>query len=208
MPQKIVEVTSERLLLVEGQDEVNLLTEILSAIGVANVQLLDCGGKDQFTSRLEAALGNARTKAIDLVCLGVIRDADLDFNGAFDSICGSLRNNDLPVPIKVLDVATGNPCTTVFIAPDNHNLGAIEQLCWDSVSTEPAGSCVEQYIDCLTDNSALSSTDTGKSKVHAYLASMVDPVASVGIGAKAGYWKLDHSAFDDIKQFIQNVSDA
>ena len=206
MPAYVKAVEQERLLLVEGMDEINLLGELMNKEGILNVQLLDVGGVNQFPRRLPVYLADARTKGINLECIGVLRDADLNAAAAFQSVCDILNNNNLPIPCAPKELSSGTLQTTVFIAPDNNNSGAIEGICWNSVESEPAGLCVDEYVDCLTGSNSLRSTNISKSKIHAFLAAQEDPATTVGVGAKIGYWPLEHPAFDELKSFIKTVS--
>ena len=84
-------VENDQLLLVEGKDEVNLFSAIVSQMQIANLQVIDAGGKDQFWKRLLALLADARTRDIDLQSIGIVRDADTDGRAALQSVQGTLR---------------------------------------------------------------------------------------------------------------------
>ena len=43
------------------------------------------------------------------------------------------------------------------------------------------------------------------SKVHTFLASRYKPDLDLGIAAKEGYWRLDHPAFAQVKQFLSTL---
>nr|VFJ75877.1 MAG: hypothetical protein BECKFW1821C_GA0114237_10926 [Candidatus Kentron sp. FW] len=90
----------------------------------------------------------------------------------------------------------------IFIMPNNADAGMLEDLCLESVQAEPAFECVEQYMECL---SALPGSigNPSKAKVQAYLAAREDIANSLGIGARKGYWNLDHGCFGDIKRFLR-----
>ncbi len=42
-----------------------------------------------------------------------------------------------------------------------------------------------------------------KARVHAWLASQIEPDKRLGEAAKAGYWPWDSPGFDRLKQFLQ-----
>ena len=58
-----LEITADRLLLVEGQDEVNLfdalLKHCLGAAGKRDIQIIDAGGRDSFRRRFLAIRAEA-----------------------------------------------------------------------------------------------------------------------------------------------------
>lgn len=201
-----VVVTSDRLALVEGKDEVNLLKAMLSRWSIDALQVLDVGGIYSFKGGLEATLADARTSNVQLSAIGILRDADDDPALAFESISDTLYTLNLPVPQSPGSFVPGSPSVGVFILPNGASPGAIEELCWRSVSDTAAGRCSIKYVECLRTLDALMSPNEGKTLVHAYLAAQENPVVSVGVGAQKGYWPLDHSAFAEIKQFLENLA--
>ena len=96
--------------------------------------------------------------------------------------------------------------------PDGHSRGALEALCRRSVESEIAGSCVEQYLDCLKNRDgwgggiARNSAQRDKAFVHAYLASREDPVARTGEGAQQGVWDFHHEAFRPVTEFLRQLT--
>ena len=198
-------VSSDRLVLVEGQDEVNLLNSILEYWQIEGLQVIDVGGNRQFSSRLDAVLVNARTRSIELSALGLFRDADGDAAGAFRSITQVLTGLSLPVPASHAEFSHGIPSVGVFIAPDGVSQGAIEAVCWESIKETSIGQCASKYLDCVQYGGALLSHDLGKTLVHTFLAAQTDPTSSVGLGALKGYWPLGHEAFDGIKTFLEQI---
>ena len=172
---------------------------------IPGLQVLDVGGQTQFRSRLGATLANSRSRDISLSAIGVVRDADDDAQAAMASISDALRALDLPVP-RVGEILHGPPAIGVFILPDCGSPGALEQLCWMAVSDTEAGRCSSGYVECLQGSAALHSRNIGKTLVHAYLAAQEEPAASVGVGALNDYWPLDHSAFTDIRGFLERLA--
>ena len=201
-----LQVESDRLVLVEGKDEVNLFEEMIRSWSIQGLQVLDVGGKRRFQSRLEVTLANSRRQGISLLAIGLFRDADENLQGAMDSINTALNAVGLPGPLSPGEFLLGSPSVGVFILPDCGSTGAIEQLCWEAVRETEAGRCSSNYLECLKVSSALQSRDSGKTLVHAYLAAQDEPSVSVGIGALNNYWPLDHSAFSDVRSFLERLA--
>ena len=84
-----LELRSDRLLLVEGQDEVRFLSALL-ARELDEVQVIEAGGRDRFPERL-VAIRNAARSGVGLRRIGVIRDADLDAAAAFAELLAFAR---------------------------------------------------------------------------------------------------------------------
>ncbi len=205
-PEGGLRIQSDRLLLVEGRDEVNFLSVLIrECIGEdAGVQLIDAGGKDQFATNLEAIRISAKTRPT-LGFIGVIRDADDDARGAFESVRSALRKVGYESPSSHGNFSDSSPSIGIFIVPDGVSSGAIETLCRRSVENSAAGRCVNMYLDCLVEHNAMESSNKDKSFSHAYLASMRNPVARVGEGALGGAWNFDSPVFRDILDFIRTL---
>ena len=199
-------VVRSRVALVEGKDEVNLFSAMIDQWNIADLQVLPVGGKRGFKAGLEAVLANARTQHIQLSAIGVFRDADDDPRIAFESVSGTLHTIDLPVPPRSGQFAQGFPSVGVFILPDGQSPGAVEQLCWGSVNNTPAGQCATSYLECLQISGSLMSRNPAKTMVHAYLAAQEEPSTTVGVGAQKDYWPLHHTAFTEVRRFLERLA--
>ena len=200
-------IKSDRLLLVEGRDEVNLFNALIwhSLGDESNIQVIDAGGKDQFPTSLQAIRTEAKTRPA-FRSFGVVRDADDNPTGAFQSVCAHLRNVEYEAPQSHGTFSNASPSVGVFIVPDGIECGTIEALCRRSVEDSNIAQCVEQYLECLATHDVIASTNREKSFAHAYLAAMRDPVARVGEGAQRGVWNFDSPAFQEILCFIRDLS--
>ena len=206
--QKPLEIQANRLLLVEGKDEVNLLGRLIKDClkdDGQGIQILDVGSKDNFRPNLMAIKIAAQSETT-LHSIGIIRDADDNPKGSFDSVCSSLRSAGYEPPAAHAEFSNATPSIGVFIVPDGTQPGAIETLCRRSVAGEAAAKCVDDYMECLTTNNALKSKNPDKSFTHAYLAAMEDPVARVGEGALQKVWDFQSPAFGALSQFVRDLS--
>ena len=199
-------LTSDRLLLVEGQDEKNLTTAMLGRWDVGGIQIIDVGGKDNFKPRIDALMSSARSRNLPLSAIGVMRDADNSPTSALESVTDTLRSLRLPVPNVHGAFISGPPSVGVFILPDGKSQGSVEDLCWASVEDTSAAQCSTSYLNCLQDLAALRSKNTAKTLVHAYLAAQEEPYARAGEGALKGYWPFEHPAFAALKEFVNRLA--
>lgn len=197
---------SDRLLLVEGMDEVNLTTEMLRSWDIGGVQVMDVGGKDKFKSEIDALMSFSRSRGLQLSAIGVLRDADDSSESALQSVTDALRNLNLPAPGSHGAFEQGTPSLGVFILPDGTSPGAVEDLCWEAVQGTSAGKCSTAYLECLEESGALASKNPAKTLVHSYLAAQEDPSSRVGEGALKGYWSFDHPAFDPLRNFVSRLA--
>ncbi len=95
-----LQLVSDRLVLVEGKDEVNLFNALIQRRLpelASEVQVVAAGGKDQFPANLKAIQIQAKAHST-LRSICVVRDADDGPSGAFQSVCDHLRNSGLQPP--------------------------------------------------------------------------------------------------------------
>ncbi|VFM96213.1 MAG: hypothetical protein BECKG1743D_GA0114223_101285 [Candidatus Kentron sp. G] len=208
---KSFKIQSPRLLAVEGKDECNFFEALLKRMGIQGIQLLDIGGKDKFKDEFDSL--HVLREFPNVRALGLIRDAEnKKAHAAFSSIRSILEKYPpLPVPTNTDTVIDGKNHRGkdirigVFIMPNNIDAGMLEDLCLESVREEPVFACVNQYMNCCL--SALPEDERprnrSKTKVQTYLAARKEIVNSLGVGARNGYWNLDHACFHDIKQFLR-----
>ena len=81
--------------------------------------------------------------------IGIMRDAETNRTGAFQSVCSAIRGAGLAEPPQVLTVAAGPPQVGVFILPDCANDGMLEDLCLQAVASDTAVPCVDECFACL-----------------------------------------------------------
>jgi hypothetical protein len=165
-------IAKSKLLLVEGKDEVKLFDKLLADLNIGDVEIRDIMGKTRFRKNIEALpslSGFGRVTSI-----GIVRDADTDPKGAFDSICGALQAAGLPRPTEPLQPAGDDPRVMVMILPDAETPGMLEDLCLESVADDPAMACVAEYFRCLQDRLEAGGLpgNLSKARVRTFLASM------------------------------------
>ena len=204
---KIV-LTTNRLLLVEGKDEVNLFGALIKTCLQDDgqlIQILEVGGERKFRPSLMAVKVAAQSGP-SLRSIGIVRDADENPNGSFTSVCNSLRNVGYEPPAAHAEFSNDTPSIGVFIVPDGSQRGAVETLCRRSVAGEDAAQCADEYLACLKTRNALRSENADKTFAHAYLAATKNPVARVGEGARQGVWTFQSSAFAPLVQFVRTLA--
>lgn len=210
--KKPVKITGRHLLLVEGKDEElffrALITSELSerASGSQVIPL----GKDRFKPRLAGIAADIRTREVKSV--GVVRDADESAAGALQSVCDALAAAGFAKPGSHGDIVGANPRVGIFVMPNGQSPGALEALCRQSVETGTAGSCVTEYLRCLSerggwgDGAEHNTAQIDKAFVHAFLASRGDPVARTGEGAQQNVWCFQHEAFGALRDFLVRLT--
>ena len=204
-----IEITKEKLLLVEGKDEKKFFKILLEKNEIYNIQIISSGGKSQFKRKLPAI---KNTSGFDeITSLAVIHDADTDAQAAFKSVCSVLKNNDLNFPNKVSSFIPGSPNVGVFIIPDGKNPGMLESLCLSTVQSESITDCIEPFINCVRQKTSVRNTrykfprNVNKAKCKAFLSAMEEDIPSLGIAAEKGYWNLDSDRLTSLLDFLKKL---
>jgi hypothetical protein len=197
-------IIGPKQLLVEGRDAEVFFHALLDHVGLADVQIQNFGGKDELPGFLKA-LRIAPDFARTVTSLGIVRDAETDPTAAFQSVCSALNGANLAVPAQVLVPAGHSPQVRILILPDAATPGMLETLCLQAVNNDPVIECIEQYFECVEQQTGSLPDNMHKARVQAFLASRPRPGLLVGQAAHAGYWHLDNPVFDHVRQFVQGL---
>lgn len=200
--EKTIEIKKNHLMIVEGQDEFRFFNAFFKYHNISDIQIIDIGGKTQFKNRIRAVVISQYFHQVKSI--GIVRDADDNPQGAFQSICHSLKSAGLNAPTAPMTITDSKPRVAVYICPSQNKKGAIENIILNSVKKLPVMECVNSFIDCLLNNK----TDLNpphnieKAKVQAFLSSKGEGGIQVGLASEKGYFPLGDPAFNDIKKFI------
>jgi hypothetical protein len=195
-------ITKKRLLVVEGEDEINFFEKLLKYINMTDlVDIREVGGKAQFKNKmpvLQKASGFNKLEHI-----AIIRDADENAAGAFASIVGIINNIGLTPPGKAGQFSSSEPRVGIFIMPDNASKGMLEDLCLRTVEDCKVIECVSGFFDCVKEKELKHPPkNLSKAKAQAFLAAMPEIANSVGVGALKGYWGFDSEELKPLIHFL------
>jgi len=196
--------TSPHLLLVEGKDDAIFFRSMMEHIGLDEFEIWNIEGKSQLGTRLRVLKMDSAFK-LNVISLGIVRDADDDPDSALRSVKSALESAGFAVPDRSLESAGSSPTVTFMILP-NDSPGMLESVCLKSVESDPAMKCVDSYFECLEANYQIEPKNIYKAKVQAFLASRKKVGLDLRRAAQAGYWPFDHNTFDPIRSFLTIVS--
>lgn len=191
-----------KLLIGEGKEEFYFLRALVRQLGLGGIEVEQYGGKDSLTRYLETL--PLRPGYAALTSLGITRDADDYADRAFQSVCGCLRNNDLPVPAAPGVAAAGPPRVRVLILPGGGRAGMLEDLCMEAAADDPSMRCVDAFLQCIR-AVGRSPRPAAKARAHAWLASLETPDLELGEAASRGLVPFEHPAFDELRAFLHNL---
>jgi hypothetical protein len=200
---RFLRIQKRKLLIVEGKDEEGFFAALLAHLHLPEIQVAGIGGKTKIRSQLKALTKEPQFPHV--TALGIIRDADADPKGAFESVKDALSAAGLPHPRKPLYPVKGPPKINVMILPSSGNPGALEDLCLAAVGHEPTRVCVDEFFDCLSKRELVPPRELSKAKVRTFLASQEDPTLPLGLAAQKGYWPFDNPAFGPLRQFLTSL---
>jgi len=199
-------IEKEKLLLVEGKDEIHFFDALLTHININDIQVIEVGGKDNFKNEFPALLLSpdfSRVKSY-----GIVRDADDSPDNTFQSITDMLKRHQQPIPTAPGKITSSNSMTIgIYIMPGNSEEGMLEDLCLKTVSNHPVLACVDEYMICLQNNLKRENLPRtpAKAKMHAFLAGMSKFKPDLGTAAKKGYFNLDSEILNNVKLFLQEL---
>jgi hypothetical protein len=203
MPQPLVQIVQRTLLVVEGRDEELFFGALLRYLGLGHVQVLPVGGKERLAENLRALSKSPRFS--EVICIGVVRDADSDPRAAFESVGAALRHAGLTTPREAMLPAGHEPRVCVMIVPTPSTPGTLEDLCMGAVDTDPAYGCGERYFQCLRENGLPEPRNLSRARIQVFLASRPLAGKRLGEAAQAGYMPWDAGAFGKLKSFLEQV---
>ncbi len=187
----------------EGRDGANFFEAFIKHLNLQGIQIQNFGGVNQLRDFLEEFVNEPGFDGVQNI--GIIRDAESNANGAFQSVQGSLRNAGLPVPPQPAERAGDGPAVSILILPGDDRPGMLETLLWESLADAPERGCIDEFLKCVTKSRSAPVGNPDKACAHAYLAAGEEPRHSVGVAALRSQWNFDHPAFAGVRQFLSTL---
>jgi len=195
-------ISQPKQLLVEGQTAKYFFEAMQDHLGLEDIQLQNFGGIDELRGYLKA-LRNTPYFEEEVISLGIIRDAEDNPAGAFQSVCNALHQANLSIPSQPEIPAGNDPQINVLILPGAARAGMLETICLESLRNLPVIACIDQYFECIAKSQIPTPNNMDKARVQAFLAAQERPGLLLGQAAKCGYWPWDSPAFHHVRQFLQ-----
>ena len=204
---KPLQPTSAIQLLVEGKDQYNFFDAFADHLDIANqLQIQDFGGVNELNGFLGVMVKQSGFHAT-VKMLGIVRDAEVSAEGAFQSVQSSLRNARLPVPDRPGERAGTAPAVNVLILPGEQSPGMLETLLCRTFADTAVDHCIDGFFRCFGESEAGACIrNPDKARARAFLATRPIPQVSAGVAAKKGYWGgLDRDVFHGIRRFLSSL---
>ncbi len=201
-----IQIRETKQVLVEGLEEVRVFSHLASQLSLTDVQCHSYQGKMNLTRFIRTFL--ALPDFAKVRSLAVVADADFDIEGTRTRIRHALQNAGLPQPSAPLTEASeGHLRVSYLILPHLRETGMLEDVCLESVKSEPVMECVEQFMECVKGKREdwPKREAKAKARVHAYLASQDRTDLRLGEAAEKGIWNYDSDAFNPLKELLSKL---
>lgn len=187
--------TANRALLVEGDDDLHVVTHICIRAGIPQFDIDPKGGKDELLKSIpyEALVE-------DRIALGVMLDANGDPASRWQAIADRFREAGIELPsfpqtegvVIPSDPSARLPRIGVWMMPDNESPGELEDFLKEMLPpNDPVWPLARAYIDGIPpDHREFQEGKTLRAQVHAWLAAREDP-RQPGLAIKARDLKID-----------------
>lgn len=211
-PELSNQIQKNKLVIVEGLDDLYFFNYYLKFLEVKNVEIRYIGCKYGFNelSTYIKTLNNFNLlESLGLVCDADDNLAEEEFE-RLKEVINDINNKD-PIPGITLispsdkdSFSTGKPRIGIFIFPNNKDKGILEDLFLKCVNDKPGMRCVNPFMECvlkLENPPRISS----KAKTLAYLAAQKEIRRGVGGAAREGIWEFNSDELNKVKTFIENL---
>lgn len=197
-------ITEPCQLVVEGKEDQRFFEALIVHLHISQIQVLPIGGKTKLRPNLSSLVSNSDFIS-QVNSIGIVRDADKNPKGAFQSVCSALKAVNLSVPKHPLTAMGQKPRVSVMILPSIDSSGSLEDICLKAVEAQPSMLCVEEYFNCIKQNDLPMPADVSKARIQVYLSS-IEAELRLGEAAGKGFWDWSHPAFDPLKQFLNLIT--
>ena len=202
MPQPNT-IEEKKQLLVEGNDQRNFFEAFIKHLNRQNVQIQNFGGVNELRGFLRGFIKVPDFHSVESI--GIVRDAETNADGAFQSVVTAIEAVGLPIPERADQKKTDYPRVSVLILPDGRSPGMLETLLNRSFADDSVNGCIDVFFQCVNDLPNGQIQRPEKARTHAYLSTRPEPQFSVGVAAKNNYWDLDHKEFEPIRSFLAGL---
>ena len=210
-------IEKNKLLLVEGADEVGFFKAYLEALKKDSIQIMQYNGKDNLENHLSILRGIPNFEILDNLIIVV--DCDDNLNNSIKGVNNSLIKNNFTKINKTFEFINCNKNDNLNIAlltiPEEN--GALEDLCLSTLN-KPHSDILElatQYIENIHSKYKTASRKR-KAILHAYLSAFANKDkkgernnyagATLGMASQRGAWDFSSIYMQPYTEFFDKIS--
>ena len=204
---KKIEITKEKLLLVEGKDEEIFFEVLLERNNINYIQIISFQGRNNLNNNFKALMKTPGFAKV--IALAIIQDADNNASDRFKSVSSVLKNNGYECPSKIGAFSSKEGIKTgIFVIADKGNQGMLESLCLNTIESNDIMKCIDNFMKCAKDSLSESyqpPKNIWKARCRAFLSVMEENTPSLGIAAKKGYWNFNSDCLNSLIGFLKQI---
>jgi len=194
-----------KLFLAEGASEEGFIRKILEKHSDQQSVVFCFAGLGDLSTVLKSISGVPGIN--NLKSLGLMLDAEVDFNARVSSVIGHFANHNITLPpgdVHNSRVSLHGSCRIgVYISPGAGSSGRIEDTALIEIQETKLWSCVDAYAKCI--ESALGKEFDKKSIVQTYISTIKGDLCGLGRAFQANILNVAHTAYDTPRILIEDL---
>lgn len=202
--------STERILLVEGQDDKHVVRHICRRREYLPPHVEDKGGIDRLLDSISPELKVSGRQAV-----GILLDANDDPEARWTSIRDRLSKVGVTLPEgpgphgTIADDAGDLPRVGIWLMPDNVSPGALEHFVERMIPSDDAvWPLSRQYIEGIPEeHRRFKKSHSQKAKIHAWLAARETPGLLMGTAISSEDLQLDGDLVEKFVAWLQELFD-
>lgn len=202
---------SDRVLLVEGRDDREVIYQFCNYHGIDNRSLFSVEPKDGIENLIEDLQIRVRT---GVKVLAAVMDADINLKARWDQVRTALAEYDYSLPDTpttqgtILEAPNATrPKLGIWLMPDNQVSGILEDFLLRLADEgNPLISRAKSTVDSIPRKDRLfSNTKTSKAVIHTWLAWQEEPGTSLGLSITRRYLDPTRNPAPEFRRWLENL---
>lgn len=214
MAKEKTKIERPHVLLCEGADAFYFLLWFLNAIPknatLESFQVFNFGGITELSTYLETLQNMQGYQSVKAI--GVIRDAETDYEAASRNICKAFKMRGLSVPSGPFQISRNANISTGFVlfpsCSDRPVNGTLEDLCLNVLRASDASEILHD-VDAVLSKHTHTLRHLHKNRLHGYF-SCTDSYVGLKIGeaSNANAFDVNSPSLKSLKDFLLNLVNA
>jgi hypothetical protein len=197
------DIKEANLILVEGKDDELFVDAFKIKMEINGFQIINIQGKSNLLPVLK--LIKEKSELTPISSIGIIMDSNSNPRGTLKEINQSLKKAGYPEYDSSKDSATEKTRINVLLLPDENKPGELEDLCLETIKSDPIMDCITPYFECLKNISESYPRKESKARLQIFLASKDEVVRDPGLAVKKDYLMWDSQHFENVRNFLKEV---
>jgi len=206
-----IEINKPIIILVEGKDDEQFLSSFINELfpnSISDCNIINLQGKTNFKSQI-SALSKTPGFRENVKVLLIFLDADDSLTNTFRSITNTLKELNLPDPVKPGELISDKQIKVgVYIFPNSKDNGTLEDLLIEMIKETDNKSleCIYRYIDCIKKVQNISKLKhESKSILYSYFAIKQEPSDDPCTSIKRKALEFNCKSIEKLRKFFEEA---